>query len=113
MSRGGARPRAGRKPLAVNKPTQKVRGKAQQGGDTPLDYMLRVMRDENADPNRRDDMAKTVAPYVHSKISAAAPAGADSSLFSLLTGMRQSLATKLDRIVGPTPTPGSSDESDG
>jgi hypothetical protein len=35
----------------------------------PLDYMLRLMRDETADEKRRDDMAKAAAPFVHARIS--------------------------------------------
>jgi hypothetical protein len=33
-------------------------------GETPRDYMLRVMRDETVDHARRDAMAKAVAPFV-------------------------------------------------
>jgi hypothetical protein len=48
---------------------------AQKEGDTtaeatgimPLDYMLSVMRDANADPKRRDAMAMAAAPYLHPK----------------------------------------------
>lgn len=40
-------------------------------GETPLEYMLRVMRDERADHARRDEMAKGAAPYVHSKMPTA------------------------------------------
>ena len=36
---------------------------------TPLAYMLSVMRDPEADSKRRDDMAKTAAPYVHPRLS--------------------------------------------
>jgi phage terminase small subunit len=32
---------------------------------TPLDYMLKVMMDINADPARRDRMAVAAAPFVH------------------------------------------------
>jgi hypothetical protein len=35
----------------------------------PLDYMLSVMRDANADAKRRDAMAMAAAPYLHSKVS--------------------------------------------
>lgn len=35
-----------------------------------MQYMLRVMRDSNADTKRRDAMATAAAPYVHSKLSA-------------------------------------------
>ncbi len=36
----------------------------------PLDYMLSVMRDANAEPKRRDAMAMAAAPYLHPKLSA-------------------------------------------
>ena len=39
-------------------------------GETPLDYMLRVMRDPSIEHCRRDDMAKACAPYVHPKLAA-------------------------------------------
>lgn len=35
----------------------------------PLDYMLKVMRDENVDSKRRDWMASAAAPYCHAKLS--------------------------------------------
>jgi hypothetical protein len=38
-------------------------------GEIPLDYMLRIMRDETADPVRRDAMAKAAAPYVHPSLA--------------------------------------------
>lgn len=38
-------------------------------GQSPLEYMLRVMRDPAVDEKRRDDMAKAAAPYLHAKIS--------------------------------------------
>ena len=36
------------------------------GGELPLAYMLRVMRDEDAPAERRDYMARAAAPYLHS-----------------------------------------------
>ena len=38
------------------------------GGELPLDYMLKVMRDPEAPENRRDDMAKAAAPFLHAKL---------------------------------------------
>lgn len=35
--------------------------------NTPLEYMLAVMRNLNADPGRRDRMAVAAAPYLHPK----------------------------------------------
>jgi hypothetical protein len=34
---------------------------------TPLEFMLAVMNDPNADMSRRDRMAIAAAPYMHSK----------------------------------------------
>lgn len=44
-------------------------------GLTPLDYMLGVMRDTSIDVDRRDDMAKAAAPYVHPKLAAVEHSG--------------------------------------
>ena len=38
-------------------------------GESPLSYMLRVMRDPTVEDPRRDEMARAAAPYVHAKIS--------------------------------------------
>ena len=38
-------------------------------GINPLDYMLAVMRDQTAKTQRRDDMAKAAAPYIHPRLS--------------------------------------------
>lgn len=38
-------------------------------GETPLAYMLRVMRDDTVEDGRRDDMAKAAAPYAHAKLA--------------------------------------------
>jgi len=37
---------------------------------SPLDYMLKVMRDETAESWRRDRMAQIAAPYLHPEIAA-------------------------------------------
>ena len=61
---------------------------------TPLDFMLKVMRDPEADPMRRDRMAMAAAPFIHLKAAEAklgkreeakrkaAEVGAASSKFS-------------------------------
>ena len=38
---------------------------AAEGGKTPLEYMLEIMRDPKADDTRRDEMARAAAPYLH------------------------------------------------
>ena len=70
MSRGGARPGAGRKKGVPNRKTAEVLERASAKGELPLDYMLRTMRDGSVDPRRRDEMAKAAAPYLHSKLVA-------------------------------------------
>jgi hypothetical protein len=40
-------------------------------GETPLEYMVRVMRDPMQSNQRRDEMARAAAPYVHAKLLAA------------------------------------------
>ena len=62
---GGKRAGAGRPRGSINKFSAEVREAAVAGGESPLDYMLRVMRDPNVDPQRRDYMAKAAAAYVH------------------------------------------------
>jgi hypothetical protein len=59
----------GRKPGSKNKINRAadLRKAAEAGGMLPLDYMLKVMRDETAPDLRRDDMAKSAAPYLHAK----------------------------------------------
>jgi hypothetical protein len=59
----------GRPKGSRNKRTQALLEASQAGGELPLDYMLRVMRDPSAAAKRRDEMAKAAAPYVHAKRS--------------------------------------------
>jgi len=77
MARGGKRDGAGRKSGVPNKATAERQKEIAASGETPLDYMLRVMRDPEADPSRRDDMAKAAAAYVHPKLAAVQHSGKD------------------------------------
>jgi hypothetical protein len=69
MPRGGARPGAGRKPKAVRDALEacEIAAKRSRGEQTPLDFMLAVMRDEEQDLKLRMAMAQAAAPYVHAK----------------------------------------------
>ena len=69
MARGGKRPGAGRKKGSVSKRSQEVAAAIMQTGKLPLAYMLEVMRDETADAQRRDEMARAAAPYIHPRLS--------------------------------------------
>lgn len=41
----------------------------------PLDFLLRIMRDDGADETKRIDCAKAAAPYCHQKLSATEVSG--------------------------------------
>jgi hypothetical protein len=69
--RGGKRDGAGRPVGAVTKIDLEARTNATKTGETPLEYMLRVMRDPTIEYGRRDDMAKAAASYVHARLSSA------------------------------------------
>lgn len=67
MARGGYRPFSGRPKGARTRsriPDDIVRD-AGKVGLSPLDYMLAVMNDPDADPKRRDRMAITAASFCH------------------------------------------------
>ena len=49
------------------------------GGEMPVEYMLRIMRDPREPAARRDEMAKAAAPYLHPKMQATAPSIDDGS----------------------------------
>ena len=73
MPRGGSKPgerRGGRKKGTPNKKTAEMQAEIAATGETPLQYMLRILRDESVEPARRDAMAKAAAPYVHPQLSA-------------------------------------------
>ena len=59
----------GRKKGSLNKVSSEMKAAIAASGETPLEYMLRVMRDTKADTHRRDDMAKAAAPYIHPRLA--------------------------------------------
>ena len=67
MSHGGLRPGAGRPKGAKNKATAAREAEIAASGMTPLDYMLAVLRDEDADDKDRMWAAVAAAPYLHPK----------------------------------------------
>ena len=74
--RGGSRPGAGRKMSDERKAIiaagdeARARVASDLTGETPLEYMLRVMRDTGADEKRRDAMAVAAATFIHPRLSA-------------------------------------------
>jgi hypothetical protein len=84
MSHGGKREGAGRKPGARNTIARELIERVESSGITPLEYVLSVLRDETADTERRDDMAKAAAPFVHPRLTATKVSGdKDAPLFNL------------------------------
>lgn len=75
MAKG--RKTGGRKVGVANVRTREIADEAARDGITPLEYMIRVMRDENADGSRRDEMAKAAAPYMHPRLAAVEHSGKD------------------------------------
>lgn len=59
----------GRRKGSINKVTAQQRAEAKASGLTPLEYMLAVLRDVSQPTDRRDEMAKAAAPYIHPKLT--------------------------------------------
>ncbi len=80
MARGGKREGAGRKPGAPNKATAEREQEVKASGLTPLDYMLSVLRNENAPADARMWAAEKAAPYVHPKLASVDHKSSDGSM---------------------------------
>lgn len=66
-----ARPKTGGRTKGTpNKATAARQAEVAASGLTPLEYMLNVLRDVQQPAERRDDMAKAAAPYIHPKLNA-------------------------------------------
>jgi hypothetical protein len=63
----------GRPKGARNRRTRALIEAAEADGETPLQYMLRVMRDQDAPARRRDEMARAAAPFVHARLTSVEP----------------------------------------
>lgn len=75
MPHGGARTGAGRKPGESTKLNAEARQKALEGGVSPLDYMLGLLRNEENPADMRFEAAKAAAPYVHARLAAVEHSG--------------------------------------
>jgi hypothetical protein len=60
----------GRKKGSRNKRPRELIERIEALGVVPLEYMLSVMRDETARPERCDEIARATAPFVHPKLAA-------------------------------------------
>jgi hypothetical protein len=81
---------------ARNKSTKSKAAAPDKADETPVDYMLRVMRDPDATPTRRDTMAKSATPYLHARPAAKKKrGGAEAGLKKQLETARETLAGKI------------------
>jgi hypothetical protein len=69
MARGGSRKGAGRKQGGSTRVNQAAREQALATGISPLDYMLKMLRDPDLPQAERFEAAKAAAPYVHARLS--------------------------------------------
>jgi len=68
-STGDQKPRRGRKAGVPNKASIARQAAIAASGLTPLDYMLKQMRNAKLPPDMRLDAARSAAPYVHPKLA--------------------------------------------
>jgi len=72
---------------------------AETRADTPLDYMLRVMRDPAVEPARRDEMAKLSLPYLHPKPTAIEHTGKDGGPIEISDVSETDIARRIGFIM--------------
>lgn len=105
----------GGRPKGVpNKASAKREAEVAASGLTPLQYMLGVMRDEEAEDDRRDDMAKAAAPYVHPKLANMQHSGPRGGPIQHvdLTKLSGDQLAQLEDIFGPLAGPDHDDAAD-
>lgn len=89
IARGGRRPGAGRKAGSATKKTREIADKALEEGISPLEFMLKIMRDEPpttedervgaALQQMRFEAAKAAAPYMHPRLAAVEHTGGNGA----------------------------------
>ena len=86
---GGAQPGAGRPKGVKNKKTLELQAAVAASGVTPLEFMLKVMRDPRKGFDIRLDAAKAAAPYVHAKLASVEVTGKDGGPVEITTITRR------------------------
>ena len=79
----------GRKKGMPNKATARREAAIGASGETPLEYLLAVMRDPNRDGHARFEAAKAAAPYVHPRLASAAAAQRDPDFVPLAERIKE------------------------
>ncbi len=62
-------PGPGRPKGSKNKIAGKTRDEIMQSGETPLQFLIRIMRDDDKELGVRVEAAKCAAPYVHPRLA--------------------------------------------
>lgn len=83
MGKRTGRPR-GRPKGVPNKATAAKAAEIAASGLTPLDFMLKIMRDETKPDGLRASMARDAAPYVHPRLAAIEHSGKDGGPIELV-----------------------------
>lgn len=96
---GGARQGAGRPKGSLARRSVDAAAKAMAEGISPVEYMLGIMRNDQADPKERAWAAEKVAPFVHPRPApmertvtielpdTSTPAGIDGALGAVIAAM--------------------------
>lgn len=87
MARGGSRPGAGRKAGSVTVRSRAIANGLLDEGESPLEFMLAIMRDPEAKREERLDMAKAAAPYVHAKLASVEASGPNGGPIEIEQGV--------------------------
>ena len=111
MSSGGSRPGAGRRKGATTRLNDVARAKAAEGGITPLEYLLELLRDGATPREIRIDVAKAAAPYMHAKLQAVELTGKDGGSIKADVRMIELVAQPIP--LGMLETAADGDEGDG
>jgi len=104
---GGARNGAGRPKGSLNRRSADALADALAEGITPVEYMLQILRDKNADPKDRAWAAEKAAPYLHPR-----PTPTDRTVAihlsdtSTIAGIDQALDRIIGAMAGGTISPG-------
>ena len=82
MGHGGKRPGLGRKKGSLAKKTREIAARAAEQGITPLEVMIRAMRQylEEGRLDKAAAVAKDAAPYCHPRLSAIAVSGGETPM---------------------------------
>ncbi len=115
--RGGPRKGAGRPKGAATKRTRKVADRESRNGLTPLEVMLKAMR-QHASKKEWDaaaSIAKDAAPYMHAKLASVQHSGPKGGPIQTvdLTNVSADDLDRLEALFGPLAGgPGDDDEGD-